>query len=408
MSELFAADLLRAATDATGLDDYGDRGFVEGLAVLVDSLRSDGRLNGLGRMILSGDLVRMLSNRLRFQRDVTRHPEILDELVTAPIIITGLPRTGTSKLHRMMSADPSVQRLDVWKLLNPAPFPDEPAGSPQGRIKFALVVERTLSTRFTDYMAAHPIEAREPDEEVMLMEMSFECLVSSLKNRAPKHRAYVERRDPRPTYQYLHAMLQYLQWQDGGGRRRPWIMKSPLHLGDLPTLLEVFPDATIVHCHRDPRVAVASFASLVEASHRMGSDEIDVREIGADVLDFLSCRMNRNIEQRRQFGEEQIIDVPYARIREDPETVIEEIYDRAGRELTADARDAMRRNATRRPEGYFGPHLYSAERYGLDPEKIATWFAAYLERLGGAFDMASLPNGSRRLHTQEHAESWRS
>jgi Sulfotransferase family len=388
MTELFAADLMRAATDASGLDDYGDSGFVEGLAVLADSLRSDGRLNRTGHMILPGDLIRMLTNRLRFQRDVTRHPEILDDPVTAPIVITGLPRTGTSKLHRMMSADPRAQRLDLWKLLNPAPFRDEPAGRPQGRINFALVVERTLSRLFTDYMSAHPVEALEPDEEVVLMEMSFECLVSSLKNRAPKHRAYVEGHDPRPTYQYLRAMLQYLQWQDGGGRGRPWIMKSPLHMGDLPTLLHVFPDATVVHCHRDPRVAVASFASLVEASHRMASDDVDVGEIGADTLQFLSCRMDRNIEQRLQLGKAQIIDVSYAQIREDPEAVIGEIYDCAGRDLVDDARDAIRSYAARRPEGHFGRHVYSAGRYGLDPGKIETAFAAYLTRFGGAVGMA--------------------
>ena len=377
-----ADDVLSAATAATGLDDYGERGFVQGLSVLADSLSSEARLNRMGRVVLSADLVRMLSNRLRFQRDVTRHPEILEERVAAPIVITGLPRTGTSKLHRMISADPLVQRLEVWKLLNPAPLPGEGASGPQQRINFGLVVERGLTTQFPDYMAAHPIEALEPDEEVLLMEMSFECVVSSLKTRAPQHRAFVEGRDPRPTYESTRALLQYLQWQDGGGRGRPWIMKSPLHIGNLPTLLDVFPDATVVHCHRDPRVAIVSFARLVEVSRRMASDDVDATEIGADTLDFLSRQIERNIVDRAQVGQERIVDVPYERIRDDPEMVIGEIYARAGRELTAEARDAMRKYAARRPEGHFGRHAYAADRYGLDPEKIGTAFADYCERFG--------------------------
>lgn len=379
---LFADDLLSAGTAETGLDDYGERGFVEGLTVLADSLRSEARLNRMGHMMLARDLVRMLTNRLRFQRDVTRHPEILEEEIATPIIITGLPRTGTSKLQRMISADPGVQRLEIWKLLNPAPFPGERAGSPQERINFARVVELVLATQFPDYMAAHPTEALEPDEEVLLMEMSFECAVSSLKTRAPRHRAFVERRDSVPIYEYLRAMLQYLQWQDGGGHGRPWIMKSPLHIGNLPALLKVFPDATVVHSHRDPRVAVVSFASLVEASRRMSSDDVDLEEIGADVLDFLSRQMQLNVKHRPQVGEQRIIDVPYRRIRDDPEAVIEEIYARAGRALTADARDAMLAYAARRPEGHFGKHAYAAERYGLDRCQIETAFADYSERFG--------------------------
>ncbi len=377
---LSADDVLSAGTAETGLNDYGDRGFIEGLTVLTDSLRSDARLNRMGRMMLSRDLVRMLTNRLRFQRDLARHSEILEEEILAPIIITGLPRTGTSKLQRMISADPGVQRLDVWKLFNPAPFPSERVVGPQGRINFALVVERVLATQFRDYMAAHPTEALEPDEEVLLMEMSFECVVSSLKSRAPQHRAFVECRDPRPTYEYMRAMLQYLQWQDGGGRGRPWIMKSPVHIGNLPTLLDVFPDATVVHCHRDPWVAVVSFASLVEASRRMGSDDVDLEEIGADMLDFLSGQMQRNIKHRAQVDEERIIDVPYERIRDDTEAVIEKIYSRVRRELTADSRDAMRAYAARRREGHFGRHAYTADRYGLDRGQIETAFADYSER----------------------------
>jgi NAD(P)-dependent dehydrogenase (short-subunit alcohol dehydrogenase family) len=379
---LFAEDLLAAGTAETGLEDYGDRGFVEGLTVLADSLRNEGRLNRIGHMMVASDTVRMLTNRLRFQRDLTRHPEIRDEAIVAPIVVVGLPRTGTSKLQRMMSADPGVQRLDVWRLLNPAPFPGDKAAEQQARINFGLVVERTLAQQFPDYMARHPTEAMEPDEELLMMEFSFECVVSSLRSRTPSHRAFVESRDQHTTYEYMHSLLQYLQWQDGGGRGRPWIMKSPVHLGNLPTLLDVFPDATIVHCHRDPRLAVVSFCSLLESSRRMGSDDVDLHEIGADMLAFLSGGMRRNLEARERLGEERIVDVSYERIRDDAMGVIEEVYMRAGRELTDAAQDAMLAYGRRRPEGHFGRHEYTAERFGLDPDRIAAAFEEYWDRFG--------------------------
>jgi NAD(P)-dependent dehydrogenase (short-subunit alcohol dehydrogenase family) len=378
---LVAEDLMAAATAETGLEDWGEGEFMPGLTALADSLRGEGRLNQMGQLMLSSDIVRMLTNRLRFQRDLTAHPEILDEEIAPPIIVVGLPRTGTSKLQRMMAADPGVQRLEVWKLLNPAPFPgEEAAGAPEGRINFGLVVERTLTQQFPDYMARHPTEAMEPDEELLLMEFSFECVVSSMRSRAPQHRAFVEGRDQHTTYRYMRSLLQYLQWQDGGGRGRPWIMKSPVHLGNLAVLLDVFPGATVVHCHRDPRIAVVSFCSLVESGRRMGSSEVELPEIGADILQLLAGSMRRSLADRERIGEERIIDVPYERIRDDAPGVIGEVYEHAGRELTAAAAAAIRAYEQRRPEGHFGRHEYSAERFGLTPEQIAVEFEEYWNR----------------------------
>jgi hypothetical protein len=288
----------------------------------------------------------------------------------------------------MMSADPGVQRLDVWRLLNPAPFPGDSPNEQQARINFGLVVERTLAQQFPEYMARHPTEAMEPDEELLMMEFTFECVVSSMRTRAPSHRAFVESRDQHATYEYMRSLLQYLQWQDGGGRGRPWIMKSPVHLGNLATLLDVFPDATIVHCHRDPRVAVVSFCSLVESGRRMGSDDVDLHEIGADILQLLAQSMQRNLEDRERLGEERIIDVSYEQIRDDAEGVIADAYARAGRELSEEAISAMRSYQRRRPEGHFGRHEYAAERFGLTPEQIAAEFEEYWERFGAVAVMA--------------------
>jgi len=376
---LYAEDLMSAATMETGLDDYGDRSFVEGLTVFADALRTEAGLTRIGHMITAGDIVRMLTNRLRYQRDIGRHPEILDEKIVAPIIVTGLPRTGTSKLQRMMSADPGVQRLDLWRLLNPAPLPGEQPGVPQPRIDYALGVERQLTTQFPDFMARHPTEASEPDEELLLMEMTFQSVVSSLRTRVPSFREFVNHRSPEPMYAHIKAMLKYLQWQDGGGRGRPWIMKSPAHLGHFPTLLDTFPDATIVHCHRDPRIIVPSFASLLEAGRRMGSDTVDLHQVGADTLEYWSEQMRRNITDRRTVGKDRIVDVTYEQIRDDAASVIAEVYAHNGRAVTPEAAAAFADYEQRRPEGHFGGHTYTAEQYGLSDEVLDSEFADYLQ-----------------------------
>ncbi|HEY1969974.1 MAG TPA: glucose 1-dehydrogenase [Pseudonocardia sp.] len=380
---LYPEDLLAAATAETGLDDYGDTGFVEGLTAFADALRTEAGLTRMGHMMTSADVVRMLVNRLRYVRDLGRHPEIADERITAPIVVAGLPRTGTSKLQRMMSADPGVQRLEVWRLLNPAPFPGEQPGDPSARIGFAAGVERILATQFPDFMAAHPTEATEPDEELLLMEMTFESMVSSLRTRVPAFRTFVEGRPTDAIYDWTRQMLRYLQWQDGGGRGRPWILKSPAHLGSFPTLFETFPDAVVVACHRDPKVVVPSFARLLEAGRRMGSDDVDPHEVGTDTLDYWAAQMRRNLADREHLDPDRVLDVHYDRIRDDAAGVIAEVYERAGRTVGPEAAEAFAGYEARRPAGHFGRHEYSLERFGLTERRIEDAFAEYYERFFG-------------------------
>ena len=380
---LYVDDLLAAACAATGLTDFGDRGFVKGLTILTDALRSEANLNAMGQVIQSGGIVRLLSNRLRYQRDVTRHPEIRDERIEAPIIVLGLPRTGTSKMQRVMSADPTVQRLEVWRLLNPGPFEDEVPGNPQGRIEVGHMVEQMFATQFPGWMARHPMEAREPDEELFLMEMSFESVVTSMLARVPTFRKFATACDPHPTYEILKAMLQYLQWQDGGGRGRPWIMKSPVHIGDLPTLFEFFPDATVVHCHRDPRQIVPSFASLIVEGRRMSSDAMDPKEIAQEWFDYWADQLDRNLAARKSLPADcvsRIVDVQFDDIRKDPVGVSRKVYERAGRVVTPEAVAAFKDYDTRRPEKHWGAYDYNAEQFGLNDAVIDKRFEEYRKR----------------------------
>ncbi|MET0987031.1 MAG: sulfotransferase, partial [Steroidobacteraceae bacterium] len=372
--------VMAAARARTELNDFGDEAFVEGLSIYLEDLRERSRLSPMGIVAQFHDVVRMLSNRLIFERDLKKYSEILLERIERPIIIFGLPRTGTSKLQRMMSADAGVQRLEMWRLLFPAPFPGAQDVTPDPRIAAAEQIEALLTASHPNVMAGHPMETREPDEEWFLLEMTFESTLSSQKNYAPKHRDWVQQRPQSRAYSYMRDLLRYLQWQDGGSRGRSWIMKSPAHIGEVETLLDTFPDATLVHCHRDPAQTIPSLAALVEGARSMYCDYVDVLEIGHEMNRYWSKQARRNLHAREKLGERQIVDVFYEDIRDHPLDVIAEIFKRAGRELTPAAKSAFETYGSKRPQNHFGQHRYDMTRYGLTIELIHDSFRPYLER----------------------------
>ena len=369
--------LLAAAQSVAGLDDFGDRYFLKGLNALVNGLENEARLNEMGVQINFGGIINLLVNRLRYVRDVKQNPEILEEQIVQPIVILGLPRTGTTKLQRILSADPQVQSMLYWRTINPAPFPGEQPGNPAARIEAALAVEKMLAEQFPGWMARHPTEALEPDEELHLMQGSFECLISWLFARMPSYYNYISHCDQRPMYRHLYAQMQYLQWQDGGGRGRPWVMKTPVHTGSLDVLLETFPDAVLVHCHRDVQKILPSIASLIEQARRISSDHVDTKIIGDEMLDYWGTSVDRYLEVRAQLPKDRIMDVQFEEVVGDVVDVIRRIYARAGREPPQDTIEKFKTKERSQPEHHWGSYTYSAEDYGYTPEKIDQRFAKY-------------------------------
>ena len=369
--------ILEAARQATGLSDFGDEGFMDGLTRLVNAVREEGNLHEGGKIGQPYGFVRLLSNRLRYIDDVKKHPEILDEKIEAPIIIAGLPRTGTSKLQRVLSGDPNVQTLQVWKLFNPAPYPGEDFNNPVERIAYAKGVEEVFKTQYPGWMAMHPMEAEEPDEELFIMEMSFECAVSSMVARSPSFREYATHCDPTPTYDILHKMLQYLQWQDGGARGRPWIMKSPCHIGYLDTLFKFFPDAIVIHSHREPIETVPSFGQLIVELRKNSTDTIDPVEVAHEWFEYWASLTDKYLEVRDSLPMDQIVNATFDDICNNPLSVIEEVYKKSGRELTDDVIESCLSYEKRRPDKYWGSYKYSLEEFGITEEEVNERFKNY-------------------------------
>ncbi|BDB44271.1 MULTISPECIES: sulfotransferase family protein [Mycobacterium] len=365
--------LLAAASAASGLDDWGsDTGFLDSLDILLADMRTTADLNEIGVATQVQDILRLLINRLGFTRDLREHPEILDEELVPPIVILGLPRTGTSKLQRTIASDPGMQRLEVWRLLNPAPMP----GDPQTRIAIGEQFEAMLR-QAPEFMARHPMEAREPDEDLWLMELTFDAPVASHRLHLPNHRKWIADRQE-SAYAYLRTVLQYLQWQDGGARGRPWVLKSPMHIGQVAVLHGLFPDATFVQCHRDVYTVLGSYCSLIEVARGMNSDVVDLPALGPDFAQFWGGYTARNLEARKSIPDLDIFDVDYTQIRDDINGVVTEIYRRAGRPITDEAQAAFDAYNARRPEGHFGAHEYKPTRWGVTPDLVRECFTAYL------------------------------
>jgi hypothetical protein len=381
---LDATKLMDAAVSETGLDDFGPERFRGALEAYLRTVCTQLNLSAKGVAAEQAYAHRLLVNRLRFHRDLREHPEIAAEDVSNPIIIVGLPRTGTTKLQRAMSLDPSVQPLTLWQALNPVPVPVAESDGRDPRIDAAAAMMAALNAESPDFKAIHALNPEEPDEDVWLHDFTFEALGSAIRVGSFTFAEELGRGcHQRHVYEYERSLLQYLQWQNRSGG--PWVLKSPVHIGNLAALVEVFPEATFVHCHRDPRVAIASTLSGLDGLRQMmtGCPTEDLEAFGDGWLRFWAAETAKNLSQRQMLtGRIRIVDVAYNDIRRNTIGVTEQVYEACGRSLRPDLERLMERWEEGNPQHKFGAHGYSLDRYGLTDGQVETAFADYLHQFG--------------------------
>jgi hypothetical protein len=370
-------DLIRAATRKTGLTDFGDAPFREALEVLTRSLREEARLTPLGRLIQRGRLVGALATRLRSEALCRAHPEIIDIPLGPVIVIAGLQRTGTTLLHRLLAADPRMRSLASWEALNPLPLAKEKPDDPSGRISQARMAERGLAYMAPEFFAIHPVEHDAPEEDVLLLDISFMSQAPEAMLHVPSYAAWLESQDNAPAYRYLRKLMQLLSWQRPA---KSWVLKSPHHMEYLDTLIEVFPEAHVVQTHRDPRKTMPSFCSMVCHGQGVFSDHVDPIEVSAHWVRKVKRLMERSIEVRDQLGEERFIDVSYYDLTKDPVTQLERIQSFAGLDFTPEVEAAVRERMTRTVQHKYGKHVYDPADFGLSDEKIEEAFRFYRDR----------------------------
>ncbi len=369
--------LMKRAIKKEGLSDFGADADFTPLEKLLDATKREAHLHRFGQFIIRERLVGILGNRLRAQYWFEKHPEIEEQQLNPPIIITGLQRTGTTLLQRLLSADPSNRGLLSWEALNPAPFLKNKRGEPDRRIRLAKMSERMLKIMSPQFFAIHPVEHQAPEEDVLLNDHTFISTVPEAMLHVPEYAEWVEEQDHTPAYTYLKKMLKLLQWQRPG---KQWVLKSPQHLEFLDTIRQVFPGCTIIQTHRNPERVIPSFCSMVYHSRSIFSDQVSPEEIGRHWLRKDSYAMNKTLEYRAKVKDEGVIDVYYKNLVNDPIACIQEIYQQAGFEYTEAARAAMQAVLDRSPQYKYGVHRYDINDFKLTTAQIDKAFEHYFDR----------------------------
>jgi hypothetical protein len=374
-------ELMATARAETGLEDFGAGDFVERLGLLCDAMRQEGGFNGAGIMQQHVFILGLLKNRLLIEDLVRQHPEILEVQIAAPIIICGLPRTGTTHLHNLMSADPALRSLPYWESLEPVlPAHEVPeAGAPDPRLARTDMALSFLNTALPYFNRMHEMTVEHTHEEIQLLAVDFSTMLFETTAPMPAWRDAYLSRDQRPTYAYLRKVLQVLQWLRGGTR---WVLKTPQHLEQFPALLETFPDATFVVTHRDPVSVTASMVTMIAYTARLTRHRVDVEGMGAYWADRLERMLRRCAEERDVLPADRTIDVHFDAFMADDLAMVARVYDLAGQPLDERARGAMASFMAAHPRGRHGSVVYDLGDFGLDTRERRRALAFYTERFG--------------------------
>lgn len=377
----FALDQLLAEASArcNGLTDFGPGDFREALVMLATALHDQARLSPQGRTMLREKLIAQLANRLVIEDYCKRYPEILEQPIEDPLVIVGLPRTGTTLLQRTLAVDPQFSKAQWWETRYPAPLPGETLERPDQRIAQARAEVAGMLEFLPQLLTIHPLDAEQPDEEFMLMEHSFLCAMDSYVD-VPDYTAWLDAQDQTQVYHYLKRVLQFLQWQQARrgitpGRR--WLLKSPQHLHTLELLFKVFPQAQVVLTHREPGKTIPSLASFIHTLWQLYSDQADPLRVGEQWNSRMARALQHSMTVRAGMPDQRFLDVQFEDTLNNPLGVVERIYRFAGLPLSTEVRTAMQHWLASNDREKRAPHHYSAELFGLDDARLQRDYAEY-------------------------------
>lgn len=370
--------LRAAARRRERLDDFGDPAFEEPLRVLCDAYERDARLTPVGRFLVRQSLIGLLATRLRLEALWREHPEIAEERVEAPLVILGLPRTGTTHLHNLLGEHPSLRALPFWESLDPIPSKMVREGRApdlrRRRCEQALRVQRWVMPRFE---AMHEMTPDAPHEEIQLLAVAFRSMYFEASNHLPSYGRWYQQQDHTIAYRELRRLLQTLQWLRGPRR---WVLKSPQHLDQIGPLLAVFPDARIVHTHRDPARVVASMCTMLAYGLRMHRARVDPIAVGRVWGERIASMLEASLRDRPRIREAQVVDLPFAEFMRDEVGAALRACAFAGLETSPEARRRFEAYQAANPRGRHGAIEYRLADFGLDAAEIRARLAAYVDR----------------------------
>ncbi|MDH3202754.1 MAG: sulfotransferase [Myxococcales bacterium] len=373
-------EVLGQAKERTGLSDFGPDDFRERLGVWLQAADEDTDLGPMGRVRLFGDMVRYAANRLRFQDLIKRHPEILDVEIERPIIIAGLPRSGTTHLLNLIAADTRLRSLPYWESLEPIPGADHKACSKEEDPRYlkAAGEYQMFGTIAPLLKNMHDMTPDHVHEEIELQALDFSTFLPEWLAVVPRWRDYYFAHDQRPHYAYMKNVLKGLQWLRGP---KQWILKSPQHMEQLGPLIETFPDATVALTHRDPVSVIASAITMLTYGDRMRRTKVDPPAVAAYWSERVERLLRACVRDRDLLPKSQSIDVLFHEFMADDVAMVERIYGVAGLRMTPAARASLDRYMEENPRGKHGRIVYDLKGdFGVNPDELRARFRFYFER----------------------------
>lgn len=381
--------LVATARRRTGLSEFGEVAFAGPLHRLLEACSTESSLSLVGRMATKWDVVRFLSNLLRLHAEELRQPDILAEPIERPIVITGLPRSGTTFLHRLMLTDPANRAPRVWETIYPYPG----AGADRRQVRVAAQL-RAFEHLAPDFRSLHPLDANSPQECSEITAHVFRSLRFDTNYQIPTYRAWLDADVERhlPAYRFHKRFLQHLQSQDRAtGAAGRWVLKCPEHLFALRAIRTVYPDARLVFVHRDPVRVLLSQTRLTEVLRKPFTRRLDRDRIGQDESARWLAGARRMVEVGDDAGlPDPVCHVHHMDLIADPVATVDAVYRHFGEALPVSAAAGIEHYVAAHPHGGYGRHDYRVSDHGLDPRQERARFRPYMLRFGITAEEAGL------------------
>jgi len=362
-------NLIRSAKKATGLDDLGADFWDEPFDRMLRSMNEEANLHPVGYFISRERIVNLLANRLRAEYFFKKHPDILEQELYPVWLIAGLQRTGTTKLQRLLNADPDNRVLTSWEAINPAPFLNENS-FPHKRISKARMSEKALKYMAPGFFAIHPVEHLAPEEDILLLDTTFLSTTPEATMHVPSYAEWLEKTDQTPAYEYAAKLMKLLQWQRPAKR---WILKSPHHLEFLGLAEKVFGRVKFIWPHRDPCISIPSFLSMMSHSWALFSNDVSLEKVAKHWVRKSTFILEKGMEFRNAHNTRKFQDIKYEDLVSDSLSELEKLYGGINEQL----RQRFAGSENNNPPQKYGKHLYSLEDFGLDKKDIIEKIPGY-------------------------------
>ena len=370
--------ILDAARNSAGFNDWGSDSFLEGMRELLNSSIKEAKLHLFGRQFLQKGCIRAVKDRIRLQKAFQKNLEILNTPIEKPVFILGLPRTGTTFLQNLLFQNDHFRHLHYWEQVAVGPQPTHENLQDNYIIKSCVSFVDNLKTIAPEFFIAHEINPHGPEECNGLMERNFTSIIYFMFRNIPSYMEWFQAHDMTETYDYHKQQLQFLGYHF---RKKQWVLKAPVHLFFLKYLFKTYPDAQIVHLHRDPLEVIPSMASLVVISRQIHSNHVNAEETANQILDWVRKIITNSIAFRDETNSDQFLDLAYTDLVKDPFNTLTQIYKWLGVDINNEIQSDISswlENSKRKRTGK--AHHYSLEQFNLTETKIQNEFNHYYDR----------------------------